>query len=101
VSAALNQRRVSSGYGTEGRVSRGRPGWRRVSEGGVVVASGAAVLLAAVSDRGTTALGLGPTAGTGATYGAAGGSESAELVSSSRATHALVRNAARTKLAYA
>jgi hypothetical protein len=95
------QRRVSSGYGTEGLVSRGGPGSRRVPEGVVVVAGGTEVLLAPVPDDGTTAVGLGPTAGTGATYGALGGSESAALVSSSRATHALVRTAARTKVAYA
>lgn len=100
MSAALNQRRVSSGYGTEGLVSRGGPGWRRVSEGGVVVARGTEVRLVAGSDDGTAAVGLGPTAGTGATFGAGGGSESAALVSSSRATHALRPSAATTKRAY-
>jgi hypothetical protein len=101
VSAGGNQRRVSSGYGTDGLVSRAGAGWRCVPEGVVVVARGTAVLLAAGSDDGTTAVGLGPTAGTGATYGAAGGSESAALVSSSRATHALMTSATTIKHAYA
>jgi hypothetical protein len=92
---------VSSGYGTEGLVSRAGAGWRCVPDGVVVVAGGTAVPLAAVPDNGTTAVGLGPTAGTGATYGAAGGSESAALVSSSRATHALMTSAPTIKRAYA
>jgi hypothetical protein len=101
VSSADDQRSVSSGYGTDGLVSRGGPGCRIVPDGVEVVVRGGVVRAAAGSDDGTTAVGLGPTAGTGATYGALGGSESAALVSSSRATHPLVRRAPRTKLAYA
>lgn len=100
------QRRVSRGYGTEGLVSRGGPGRRSVSAAAGVgdvpvrrVAEGLGT--AAAPADGTATVGLGPTGGTGATYGAGGGSESAALVSSLGAAHALMTSAARTKPAYA